>query len=129
MLLVTMTFAQETPDSAPLQTPSSEFPSEFPSLSGLSDLIPAPMSTAAPLSTSCRILTAPDGTGVVQIAADIEPEWKIYSISQLAGGPTKTTIVINRSEQFELTGPFKPDKLPHIDPPDEYFTVNSESHK
>ena len=124
--LLSTTWGQEAPDAAPLQTPLSAFPS----LSGLSDLIPNPMeATAAPVKTSCRVLVAPDGqTGIVQIATDIAEGWKIYSISQPAGGPTKTTIVINKSPQFALTGPFIPDNLPHIDPPDEYFTVNSESH-
>lgn len=104
IVLVTTGNGQDEPESAPIQ----QTPTQFPSLSGLDDLVPNSFGDPPKLAikTSCRILVTPDGgDGVLQVAADIDPGWHLYSISQQPGGPQKTTIVINRSPDFESTVP------------------------
>ncbi|MBN2475894.1 MAG: thioredoxin family protein [Pirellulales bacterium] len=41
------------------------------------------------------------------ITAEIEPGWHIYSITQPAGGPVRTTIELDDSDEFRLAGQFR----------------------
>jgi suppressor for copper-sensitivity B len=44
---------------------------------------------------------------VLMITADIAPGWHVYSLTQPAGGPTKTKIDLAESSQFHLIGQFR----------------------
>src|SRR5262245_45126978 len=56
--------------------------------------------------------------GVLTLAAQIDPGWHIYSLTQKSGGPQKSEIKVDKSPSFELAGLFTPDRPPHIKPPD-----------
>ncbi len=106
--------------------------SALPQLSGLDDLLgglPTASSTPGSVQTSARVVVYDDGqTGVLQVAADIDPGWHLYSITQPANGPRRTEIVIQPSSKFTVSGPFQADPLPTIEPAD-LFPVPEEYHE
>ena len=53
----------------------------------------------------------------LQVTADIAPGYHIYSLTQPPGGPEKTTIVLEASDDYRQTGPFEPDRpaQTHVD--------------
>jgi thiol:disulfide interchange protein len=66
--------------------------------------------------------------GRLSITAKLEEGWHVYSVTQPAGGPTRSVLKVTTTDDFEVTGPFQPDVPPHIKPPD-VFPVNSEEHE
>src|SRR5262245_28522975 len=66
--------------------------------------------------------------GVLSVSAVMEPTWHVYSLTQLAGGPQRSTIKVADSAQFKLLGEFQPDRPPHVKPPG-VFPVPEEEHE
>ncbi len=56
--------------------------------------------------------------GELSVHAAIQPGWHIYSTTQPAGGPIRSTLKIIKPPTVKLTGPFEPDHDPmvHHDP-------------
>ncbi len=110
--------------------------SAFPRLSGLDDLLsglPAADAASSGVATSARVMSYQAGkTGVLQVAADMNPGWHLYSITQPydadGRGPRRTEIVIQASGDFVITGPFQPDHPPTVVPAD-LFPVPEEYHE
>jgi thiol:disulfide interchange protein len=64
--------------------------------------------------------------GRLEIKADIQPDWHIYSTTQPSGGPLPTKIKITPSQQFEVTGELKPNVDPVVTTDDVFPGVNVE---
>ncbi len=64
--------------------------------------------------------------GVVTLTAEMDPTWHVYSLTQVAGGPTKSTIKV-ASPEVEVLGDFTPDAAPHSKF-DDIFGVVVEEH-
>lgn len=63
---------------------------------------------ADPVQLSAQFAPADGGRpAVLAITADIMPGWHVYSLTQPAGGPTKTKIEVTPSSQFKLLGDFR----------------------
>jgi len=63
---------------------------------------------ADPVQLSAQFAPAEsDRPAVLAITADISPGWHVYSLTQPAGGPTKTKIEVLPSPQFKLLGDFR----------------------
>ena len=65
--------------------------------------------------------------GVITVTATIESPWHIYSITQPAGGPKASELVIEESDKFKI-GEFEADTKPHTKTEDG-FDVESEYHE
>ena len=63
----------------------------------------------APMVKASGFFTAPAAgkPAMLAVAAEIEPGWHIYSITQAAGGPIQTKIKIGKSSELKLAGDFK----------------------
>lgn len=79
------------------------------------------------IQIDARFVTVGQATGQLQVKAKLGQGWHIYSVTQKSGGPIPTTIKLEPSDRFELTGPFQPDKAPKIKE-FEYFQVPVEEH-
>lgn len=67
-------------------------------------------------SFQAKLEIDPDGLhGKLTIVGTIAPQWHIYSLTQEAGGPIKTTIRLDDESQVALKGEFTPQSAPHID--------------
>ena len=66
--------------------------------------------------------------GTVTLAAKIDPDWHVYSITQPSGGPMKSQLKVPTSPNYTVVGLFQADRAPHIRPPG-VFPVNSEEHE
>jgi thiol:disulfide interchange protein len=64
--------------------------------------------------------------GVLEIRADLAPDWHVYALDQ-KGGPGPAKIAINSPEKIELTGPFRADREPEVREV-EYFEVPLREH-
>jgi DsbC/DsbD-like thiol-disulfide interchange protein len=64
----------------------------------------------------------------VQIHADIQPGWHIYSITQPPGGPIATHITVPSEQSFELVGAATPSPAPRV-AFDDAFHMNVELHE
>ncbi len=113
--------AQE-PSRGPHDPPAD---SQFPSLSGL-DRFDVPGTDPSPVVMSARFLVEANGRrGVLQVAADIQPGWHIYSTTQQDGGPTRSQLILTPSSAYRQTGPFQADSAPQVIE-DDLFTVPQE---
>jgi thiol:disulfide interchange protein len=65
----------------------------------------------------------------LSITAEIPAGWHIFSITQPAGGPTKTRIDLESSSQFQKTGDFKADPAPKVEHSDVYANIPIETHE
>lgn len=65
--------------------------------------------------------------GQVSITATIVPDWHLYSVTQLPGGPQTSVIKLASPEHAATTGEFTPDVPPHIQQY-EFFDVPVEEH-
>ena len=65
--------------------------------------------------------------GQVSVTATLEPEWHVYSVTQLPGGPQTSVIKLASSDQAAVTGEFTPDAPPHVKHYD-FFDVPVEEH-
>ena len=65
--------------------------------------------------------------GLLTVTGNIESPWHIYSITQPAGGPLQSEIVIEDSKKFTL-GEFESDTDPHKKTEDSFAPVVSEYH-
>lgn len=54
--------------------------------------------------------------GIVSVNAEIRPQHHLYSSTQPAGGPIRTEISVDESDQFQVFGKFEPDQPPHVIP-------------
>lgn len=50
----------------------------------------------------------------LSIAVDVPDGWHIYSITQPPGGPYRTKIKLDQSDEFRLDGDFSADPAPHV---------------
>ena len=66
--------------------------------------------------------------GTLTVAAKIDPDWHVYSITQPSGGPMKSQLKVPNSPNYTVVGLFHADRAPHIKPPG-VFPVNSEEHE
>ena len=95
----------------------SAFPSGGKTIGGMPGLSGAADSGDPATITSQFTAATKDRPAVLMITAQIIPGWHVYSITQPAGGPQKTTIDVTPSPQFRLLGPFGsyPEPTKHID--------------
>lgn len=71
-----------------------------------------------PVAVEASFNVAPGAqTGELAITAKIDKGWHIYSITQKRGGPIRTQIKLPKSDDYKLTGEFKPSPAPksHVD--------------
>ncbi len=66
-------------------------------------------------------------TARLDVTATMKEGWHVYSLTQAAGGPTRTTIQIQPSDQFRLVSGFAPDNPPKVKTV-EVFDVPIEEH-
>ncbi|WP_425614305.1 thioredoxin family protein [Anatilimnocola sp. NA78] len=59
--------------------------------------------------------------GRLIVEAVISPEWHTFSLTQPKGGSQASKIDVAKSDQFQLTGSFVPDRSPHIVPSEVFF--------
>ena len=52
--------------------------------------------------------------GVLEITANMNRSWHVYSLTQPAGGPMKSVIKLDDTNQFRLLGSFAPDHPPKL---------------
>ncbi|MCR4416022.1 MAG: protein-disulfide reductase DsbD N-terminal domain-containing protein, partial [Thermoguttaceae bacterium] len=65
------------------------------------------------LAVTGRIVLANDGQRAqLLVSATIEPGWYIYSITQAPGGPVRTRIRLDPSDDYELAGDWQADPAP-----------------
>lgn len=64
---------------------------------------------------------------MLHLAAEMDPGWHVYSITQPAGG-TQASVIKVREEGFRLTGPFQPDRPPRVKKV-ELYPVPIEEHE
>jgi thiol:disulfide interchange protein len=72
---------------------------------------------------------AGDKSAELWITAEIPAGWHTFSITQPAGGPTKTRIDLESSPQFKKTGDFKADPAPKIEHSEAFPNVPMEVHE
>lgn len=73
---------------------------------------------ADPVTLTAQFTAATaDRPAVLMITAKIAPGWHVYSLTQPAGGPTKTKIEVADSPQYHLIGQFRsiPDPTTRVD--------------
>ena len=66
--------------------------------------------------------------GILEVTAEIHPDWHVFSISQKSGGPMPSKITVLESEDYKLIGKFKPDEKPHVHE-SEAFDCEVEEHE
>ncbi len=82
-----------------------------------------------PFSLTAKFESYADGNlGLLTVTAKVEAPWHVYSVTQPDGGPTRSEIIIEDSEQFKILGDFEPDSDPHVKQ-EAGFDVPSESHE
>src|SRR5262245_39791881 len=57
---------------------------------------------------------AAGGPATVSVTAKIQPNWHIYSLTQKPVEALPTTITIDKSADYRLTGEFRPDLPPQV---------------
>jgi hypothetical protein len=67
-------------------------------------------------------------TGKLSVTVELAEGWHIYSVTQGAGGPQKSQIIVEESDKFKLMGEFTPNNDPLVDDPDPVFNVRVEYH-
>jgi hypothetical protein len=100
-------------------------------ISGIGETIgqisPSPFGTGAgePFSLTAKFEVY-KGTrkGLLTVTGEVESPWHIYSITQPAGGPLQSEIVIEDSKDFKL-GEFEPDTDPDKKVEDSFAPVVS----
>ncbi|MHB1035087.1 MAG: protein-disulfide reductase DsbD family protein [Pirellulales bacterium] len=82
------------------------------------------------LLTSAQFTAGADGqpARLFVTAQIIKPGWHIYSITQPAGGPVRTKIVVEPSKDFQLLGPFEASVPPEKKPEPAFNNLVVESH-
>lgn len=65
--------------------------------------------------------------GRLSVKAELEPDWHVYSLTQPKGGPLKTVLTVEKSPDFQVTGPFDADRKPEIK--HGKFAVPAEEHE
>ncbi|NIP84468.1 MAG: hypothetical protein GTO03_02485, partial [Planctomycetales bacterium] len=86
---------------------------------GLPDLGLGGLGAAQPTGPHVTVraqILPPQGRGAARlsITAEILPGWHIYSITQRPGGPRPTSIQLDESPNYRLTGPFQATPAPEI---------------
>lgn len=95
--------------------------------SGLEGLLPAGGGDER-LVLSSEFELSEDGTrGLLHVTAKLSGEWHIYSVTQKDGGPTRTTIDLEPSRDYQLAGKFVPSKKPKVKRL-EFYDVPVEEH-
>jgi thiol:disulfide interchange protein len=64
----------------------------------------------------------------LSIAIDIPEGWHTYSITQPAGGPNRTLIKLDPSDEFKLGGNYTVDPAPHVHTDEAFPGVPQEEH-
>lgn len=105
-----------------------ELQPSFSPVSGLSDLVRPLNDAAHPVSFSAQTILSTPRRGTLNITAELAPGWHIYSLTQKAGGPQRTEIRINPSDDFQITGPFTARPAPQVRRED-VFDVPVEQHE
>ena len=98
-----------------------QLPSQFQGLA-------PPAAAGTKLTIFSEIQVTPDGRGgQLSVIAKLGSGWHIYSLTQQAGGPMRTEILLEPSKQFELAGDFTADSPPKIKRLD-FYDVPVEEH-
>lgn len=112
------------------QPPSPDAPPKFNVLDQLPGLPGAGgFDVAEPVTLTARLEADNGGpTGRLIIAAQIEPDWHLYSVTQKPGGPLPSKIAVTATPPLTITGSFQPDKPPKIRRLPEFAGVDVEEH-
>jgi cytochrome c biogenesis protein CcdA/DsbC/DsbD-like thiol-disulfide interchange protein len=90
------------------------------------DLNPGSSARQGPVEVKASIEEAKEGRPAqLALTASIDSGWHVYSVTQPAGGPVKTTINLSDEAPVLLAGEFKPDRQPsrHKEPLFDNLTV------
>ena len=69
----------------------------------------------ANLQVEAHVRMAPSGKlGMLEITLTMDQGWHVYSLTQPSGGPMKSSIKLDPSEQYRLLGSFSPDRPPYM---------------
>jgi len=83
-----------------------------------------------PVAISANFIVAPDGrTGTLQVSAEVQPSWHVFSVTQRPGGPIKTTLQLGENAGVKLAGEFQPDAAPHSKAEPLFEGLTVESHE
>ena len=78
------------------------------------------------LNWSAQVRMEPGASiGLLEVTATMDPSWHVYSLTQPSGGPLKTHIKLEPSDQYRLLGSFAPDHPPKLHYVD-VFKMNAE---
>ncbi len=85
--------------------------------------------SAGDLKVHASILPAAENRPArLSVAVDIPESWHIYSITQPAGGPYRTKIKLDQSDEYRLDGDFSADPSPHVHTDDAFPGLPQEEH-
>ena len=122
LMVPTCSMAQATGEIDGLDTPFQPIPS----LQGFID--PFSSTGQRQITLSAQFQMDPGGkTGRLAVTAQMATSWHTYSLTQRPGGPVRTQIELEPSQEFRLTGPFQPHQPPEIHDY-EFFPVPAEEH-
>ena len=122
LMVPTCSMAQATGEIDGLDTPFQPIPS----LQGFID--PFSSTGQRQITLSAQFRMDPGGkTGQLAVTAQMAASWHTYSLTQRPGGPVRTQIELEPSQEFRLTGPFQPHQPPEIHDY-EFFPVPAEEH-
>jgi len=65
--------------------------------------------SSEPATFSAQYAVTDGNTGNLSVTANLNPGWHIYSLTQQAGGPTPTKLVVDDKSGVRQTGDFTPD--------------------
>jgi thiol:disulfide interchange protein len=101
---------------------------ELPTVSGAA---PAPVARPSEVvSVTAEFKAgAGDSTARLHVTAKMQTGWHIYSTTQAPGGPVATTIKLEPSNDYELTGEFQAQTEPHADISDIFGGLVVEEHE
>jgi thiol:disulfide interchange protein len=105
--------AQQKGFGAPAKSPSKSGGFALPE--GLQGLAPQAGDSSGEIKVTAEIEWNADRTaGRLRVKAQMGPGWHVYSMTQKAGGPMRSSIKLEPSDQFELTGPYEASKQPEV---------------
>ncbi|MEC8473172.1 MAG: hypothetical protein VXZ38_00855, partial [Planctomycetota bacterium] len=82
-----------------------------------------------PVVWSARYSVDGQGKALLHVEAKLSPTWHVYSVTQPAGGPTRTTIELVGPEGVALLRDFRPDQPPKKLKSDLYGDLVIEEHE
>ncbi|MDA0660956.1 MAG: thioredoxin family protein [Planctomycetota bacterium] len=80
------------------------------------------------IKVSAHLRSTADNEGILDVIAELAPDWHIYSVTQKPGGPRRTEIILEPSNDYQLTGTFTPDQPPRVYELKDIYDIPLEDH-